>query len=165
VPDRRALTAHLDQLQARRRAEWRSGFDAAQARAGRVDTRAALGAGVRHATLRLEGAERRLAAAHPRRRLAHCGDRLAAVDFRRPTGERLGLAAGRLAAEGRHLRALSPTRVLERGYAVVRGPSGEVLRRAGQAEVGAQLEISLAAGSLQARVTAASEPEGAPTDE
>jgi len=164
VPDRRALSTHLDQLAARRRAALRSGLDAARLRAGRVDTRGALGAGVRHATLRLEGAERRLVAAHPRRALARCADRLAALDWRRPTGERLGVAAGRLGAEGRHLRALSPARVLERGYAVVRGPSGQVLRNSGQVDMGDELDIRLAAGSLKARVTAAGEPEGAGTD-
>jgi exodeoxyribonuclease VII large subunit len=165
VPDGRALHTHLDHLAARRRAALRSGLDAARARAGRVEPRGALGAAVRHAAVRLEGAERGLAAAHPRRVLARGAQRLAALDWRRPTGERLGMAGGRLAAEGRHLRALSPARVLERGYAVVRGPSGEVLRAPGQVDVGAQVDILLAVGSLQARVTAAGQAERAGSDE
>jgi exodeoxyribonuclease VII large subunit len=164
VPDRRALLDHLAQLAARRGAAWGTQVEAARIRAERIDTGAALGAGVRHATTRLDNAQRRLLAAHPRRRLALCEERLAAVDWRRPAGERLGIAAGRLAAEHRHLRALSPARVLERGYAVVRGSSGEVVRRADQVAVGDHLDIRLAAGSLGAGVVAVMEPRGA-TDE
>ena len=42
----------------------------------------------------------------------------------------LARAGGRLDAELRHLRALSPARTLERGYAVVTGPDGTVVRDA-----------------------------------
>ena len=160
VPDRRAIEEHLEQLAARRLVAVGARFDTAFARTERIDPRAALGAGVRHAASRLEGAQRRLAAAHPRRRLALCEERLATLDWRRPMGERLGIAAGRCAAEGRHLHALSPTRVLERGYAVVRGPGGVVLRRAGQVEIGDQLDIGLAAGSVRAGVLAVAEQGG-----
>jgi exodeoxyribonuclease VII large subunit len=152
VPDGRALVGHLDRLAARRGAAWGSQLEAARTRMGRVDARGALGGGARHATNRLEGAHRRLVAAHPGRRLAGCEQRLAACDWRRPAGERIGMAAGRLLSEGRHLRALSPARVLDRGYAVVRRADGEVVRRAAQVSAAQVLEIRLAAGSLRATV-------------
>jgi exodeoxyribonuclease VII large subunit len=79
------------------------------------------------------------------------------MEWQRATGERLGMAAGRLAAEGRHLRALSPSRVLERGYAVVRSASGEVVRQASQVASGDEVHIGLAFGSLRATVSAAHE--------
>ncbi|MHB1535112.1 MAG: exodeoxyribonuclease VII large subunit, partial [Acidimicrobiales bacterium] len=73
-------------------------------------------------------------------------------DWRRPAGEALGRAAGRLEADGRHLRALSPARTLERGYAVVTGPAGGVLRSAGAVSVGDRIDVRLAEGRLGARV-------------
>ncbi|MEE6281301.1 exodeoxyribonuclease VII large subunit [Georgenia sunbinii] len=66
------------------------------------------------------------------------------------------LAAGGLLARGEasltalrgQLRALSPLATLERGYAVVRTPSGHVVRSPGEVEVGAVLEARLAEGTL-----------------
>jgi exodeoxyribonuclease VII large subunit len=60
-------------------------------------------------------------------------------------------SADRLAADGRHLAALSPERVLDRGYAVVRR-KGSVVRRAGQVLAGQAVDVQLAEGRLAARV-------------
>ncbi|MGH9055283.1 MAG: exodeoxyribonuclease VII large subunit, partial [Acidimicrobiales bacterium] len=65
----------------------------------------------------------------------------------------LGRAAGRFAAEGRHLEVLSPRRTLGRGYAVVAGPDGSVLRRASSVRAGDAVTVRLSAGSLVATVT------------
>jgi exodeoxyribonuclease VII large subunit len=78
--------------------------------------------------------------------------RLAAVEWRRDVRDGVAKAAERLAADRRQLDALSPARVLDRGYAVVRGPNGLVVRRADQVTVGARVEVQLAAGRLGARV-------------
>ncbi len=58
---------------------------------------------------------------------------------------RWGATAGRL-------EALSPLRILERGYAIARLPSGRVLRRAGEAAPGDAVTVRLAAGALDCRV-------------
>jgi len=50
------------------------------------------------------------------------------------------------------LGALSPYATLERGYSIVRGPDGTVLRDARQAAPGDQLSIRLQRGELDARV-------------
>ena len=51
-----------------------------------------------------------------------------------------------------HLRALSPQRTLDRGYAIAQLPSGEALRSAADAPVGTRLLLTLAAGSLSSTV-------------
>ncbi|HVM30503.1 MAG TPA: exodeoxyribonuclease VII large subunit [Candidatus Limnocylindrales bacterium] len=76
-------------------------------------------------------------------------------------GERLaGLLAGRLAgaraelsARSASLAALGPYATLERGYAIVRGPDGRVLRDASGAAQGDGLAIRLARGEIDAKVT------------
>nr|HRO61625.1 exodeoxyribonuclease VII large subunit [Burkholderiaceae bacterium] len=62
-------------------------------------------------------------------------------------GQRLGAVAGAL-------ELVSPQAVLERGYAIVGDTQGRVLRDASQAVVGQALRIRLAAGALEAEVTA-----------
>jgi exodeoxyribonuclease VII large subunit len=154
IPDRAALTAELDNRLHRaadvldERVGW-----AARAVA-RVDTGRALDAGVLSARAGLASSGQRLRDAHPRRGLETCRQRLAAVDWRRPTGELLGRAAGRLDAGHRHLRALDPQRVLERGYAVVTGPDGAVVRQASAVGPGAAVTVRVAVGSFAARVEA-----------
>ena len=48
---------------------------------------------------------------------------------------------------------MSPLRVLERGYALVYGPDGRLLRVAHAAQPGEQILARLAEGTLTARVT------------
>ena len=60
-------------------------------------------------------------------------------------------ARSRLAAEARRLDAVSPLRVLERGYAVVTNPrEGRVVTTAETVAIGDELEIRLARGRLRA---------------
>ncbi|MGH7631133.1 MAG: exodeoxyribonuclease VII large subunit [Gemmatimonadales bacterium] len=80
-------------------------------------------------------------------RLARAGDRLeAAVDQRlaavRHRSDRLGAA----------LEALSPLRVLERGYAVPLDRTGRVLRRRAEFSPGADFELRVADGVVPSRV-------------
>ncbi len=61
-------------------------------------------------------------------------------------GSRLDRAMGRL-------ETLSPFRVLERGYALVYGPDGELLRDASRTSAGSMITAQLAKGRLHAKVT------------
>jgi exodeoxyribonuclease VII large subunit len=75
-------------------------------------------------------------------------------------GGRLGDAARRNVARGRAtldalaagLGALDPYATLDRGYAIVRGPDGAILRDAAATAVGDALAIRLARGEIDARV-------------
>ena len=51
------------------------------------------------------------------------------------------------------LSQLSPLSILERGYAIVMNPSGQIVKRAGEASEGNEIRIRLASGQLDARVT------------
>ncbi len=152
VPDREALFAELDRLGRQAAAGMAHQMERSARRLEAVDVHAALGAAVRRGAERVGYGARELARVHPRRQLATCRQRLATLDWRRPAGERLGQARGRLDAEGRHLRALSPQHVLERGYAVVRRSNGDVVRRASQVAPGEPVQVRLASGRLTARV-------------
>jgi exodeoxyribonuclease VII large subunit len=61
-------------------------------------------------------------------------------------------AASRLVELTRQLRALSPQRTLDRGYAIARLRDGAVVRSASQAPVGSRLLLTLAEGSLESVV-------------
>ncbi len=50
------------------------------------------------------------------------------------------------------LEALSPLAVLSRGYAIVYGPDGAILRSAGAVKTGLQIRARLADGSVRATV-------------
>lgn len=65
---------------------------------------------------------------------------------------RIGNLRHRLAVAGANLKGLSPMAVLGRGYAIVRGPDGGVIRKSTDAKLGGQLSIMLAKGSLGAEV-------------
>ena len=110
---------------------------------------------------KLETRRRRLAALllrlrerNPRLRLARAAARLerwregAAAGIRR----RLALASGRLSPARARLQALSPLRVLERGYSIIETAAGRVLRRSADARPGDELRVRLHEGRLRARV-------------
>ena len=56
------------------------------------------------------------------------------------------------------LRALSPKRTLERGYAIAQRDDGSILRSAADAEIGAVLLLTLADGGVTTRVESAGQP-------
>lgn len=94
-----------------------------------------------------------------RLRLADGKRRLEAASLR--LGERarwiVATARRRLEPLEAHLHQLSPLRILDRGYAIVQRPGGEVVKDAGQAAVGEDLRVRLARGTLDVRVTATKE--------
>ncbi|MGH9123873.1 MAG: exodeoxyribonuclease VII large subunit [Acidimicrobiales bacterium] len=172
VPDRRALEADL---RVRRQAysdRFARRVTDADRRVAAIDVGGAAREGAAKATARLERCRERLVWAHPRRHLAEASRRLAAIDPRAPAlravssgGSRLqaldwrrrvcdqvARADGRLAADARHLEALSPDRVLERGFAVVRDQAGAVVRRASSVAPAVRIDVQLAEGRLSARV-------------
>jgi exodeoxyribonuclease VII large subunit len=171
VPDRQSLHSDLERAGTAARSAVQLAAEASARRLAAVDTFGAVRAGAVLATGRLSRAEARVRALHPRRQLAECSRRLGgidsrrpavraaqqarghllAVDWRRPATNQLLRSADRLAADARHLAALSPARVLHRGYAVVRR-KGSVVRRAGQVAPGQAVDVQLAAGRLAARV-------------
>ena len=59
----------------------------------------------------------------------------------------------RFAALAAKLDALSPLKVLARGYSVVLTSDGRVVQRAGQVQIGDQVDIKLHQGSFTASVT------------
>ncbi len=75
-----------------------------------------------------------------------------AIDPSSSLRRRAAEASNRLAVLRAQMDALSPTRVLERGYAVVRDRDGRVLRDAAQTSSGSALEITLAVGQLHVEV-------------
>lgn len=64
---------------------------------------------------------------------------------------RLEREKSRLEVIQRSVEALSPKRIMELGFAVVRS-GGKVLKRVGDAEAGAPIEVELADGTIKARI-------------
>lgn len=153
LPDLASLRRAVDAALERGAGSLADRLDRAGRRLDVVDPDRSVRSGIERAANRLERAGVRLEGLHPAGRLAGASARLAALDWSRPTWESLGRAAGRLDAEWRHLQALSPLRTLERGYAVVTGPDGMVLRRSGQVVVGDEVRARLAEGTVTAVVT------------
>ncbi|WP_019626369.1 exodeoxyribonuclease VII large subunit [Thioalkalivibrio sp. ALJT] len=126
---------------------------------------------LQHIQLRLAGAApgNRLAAA--RMRLDHLHQRLTRVrpdhDIARQredlarlrrqledtTRQAVASRQRQLDASARQLRSLDPEAVLERGYAILQTPEGDVLRRADQTAPGQHLRARLARGHLDLDVT------------
>ena len=84
--------------------------------------------------------------------------RLSALALETVEGRRL-----RLAGYQDRLRALSPRRVLERGYCLVRRPDGTLLRVAADLAAGDSITVEFARGEADARVESvrAGEDDGA----
>jgi exodeoxyribonuclease VII large subunit len=64
----------------------------------------------------------------------------------------LGVARAELQRQSASLSALSPYATLERGYSIVRGPSGAVLRDASAVKEGDSVSVRLQRGEIGARV-------------
>lgn len=152
VPSRAELESELARLADQRSALLHHRAEQAAARLAAVDRARAVRAGLDVASRRLDAAAARLRLVHPARAVAAAAGRLERVDWRGPARRRCAHEAQRLAAGARHLEALSPARVLERGYAVVRDESGAVVRDASAVAPGARVRVELAAGRLAARV-------------
>jgi exodeoxyribonuclease VII large subunit len=103
--------------------------------------------------------QRRLAALHPRARLANVRRDHDALVARRDAAMRAGLAARRaeLARLGAQLHAMSPLAVLDRGYAMVQR-GAEIVRDAATVRDRDRLRVRLARGALDV-VVDASKPE------
>jgi exodeoxyribonuclease VII large subunit len=103
---------------------------------------------------RLDGVARRLLT--PSQRIERQQRELAALARRMAGATRRGLADGtrHLAAIRNALTHLDPTRVLGRGYSIVRGPDGHVRRSSAGLAAGDALDITFAEGAAAAKVTA-----------
>lgn len=103
---------------------------------------------------RLNGIEARLRSLDLRLRMAEGRRRLEAASARLEERARWKLAGAmrRLESVEAHLKQLSPLRVLDRGYAIVRTSDGTVVKDEGQAPAGTALRVRLAKGELAARV-------------
>ena len=71
---------------------------------------------------------------------------------------RLTQAQSRATVLATRLQALNPLQILERGFAVVSIPNGQVLRRPADAPPGTQLQIRLAEGAIEATAIAPIKP-------
>ncbi|MDP3909169.1 MAG: exodeoxyribonuclease VII large subunit [Gemmatimonadales bacterium] len=89
----------------------------------------------------------RTASRHAVERLDRTGDRLA-----RCMESRLEQTRARLTAHSAHLEALSPLRVLARGYAVARDADGHVVKRVAQLPAGTEFRLRVTDGEVHARV-------------
>jgi exodeoxyribonuclease VII large subunit len=102
----------------------------------------------------LQDLDRRVRLQDPRMRLARERQRLDAADRRAAESirKRLAEVRARLDPQEARLGALSPLRVLERGYAVVQTEAGVLVKRPADAPPGTGLKVRVAEGRLRARV-------------
>jgi exodeoxyribonuclease VII large subunit len=133
----RNLAQRLDDLSFRAESTLNRNLNARTSRLAQLETRLRR----QHVSLRLAAANRRLDSLQQRLRSAR------ATPFAN--------AHTRLNHALSQLEALSPLRVLERGYALVYGPNGNLLRNATDAPVGTPITARLANGRLRAKVTSA----------
>jgi exodeoxyribonuclease VII large subunit len=101
---------------------------------------------------RLDSLSRRLLT--PAQRIERQQRELAALARRMANATRRGLADGarHLASLRNALTHLDPTRVLGRGYSIVRGPDGHVLRSSAGLAQGDAIDIAFAEGGASATV-------------
>jgi exodeoxyribonuclease VII large subunit len=89
----------------------------------------------------------RIASRHVVERLDRTGDRLV-----RCMEHRLEKSGAQLTAHGARLDALSPLKVLARGYAVARGQDGTILKRVSQLPSGKEFRLRVTDGEVHGRV-------------
>ncbi|HEY3215572.1 MAG TPA: exodeoxyribonuclease VII large subunit [Candidatus Eisenbacteria bacterium] len=162
IADRRGRLARLLELYGFRRQ--RDAVGVWQQRADELKER--LAARIREA---LEKARGRLEAARDRYGLREWPRALGArrdharqlrLALRARLADRLAAWRARLVAGEDRLRALSPRRVLERGYCLVRSPDGRLLRTAIELRLGESITVEFARGEADARVEAVRPGEG-----
>ena len=97
----------------------------------------------------------RLATQHPRQRLARHQVHAQQLDqqLRLRIGQRLRDMQSEVTHQQKLLASLGPEQTLNRGYAIVTGESGAVIRRATQAKTGDALVVKLGLGALATTVT------------
>jgi exodeoxyribonuclease VII large subunit len=152
VPDRAALIAELDGWRGRARTAAVLRAEHAGVQLAAIEPSRALTSGLAVASERLTRAAHRLPLVHPARQAPLAARRLTSIDHQGPLRVRLAAQRARLTAGRRHLDALDPTRVLARGYAIVRTGDGRVVRRAADTAQGDALDVQLAEGRLRTRV-------------
>jgi exodeoxyribonuclease VII large subunit len=130
-------------------------------RAQRVDeleyvTRQSLSRTIAARRVRLSDLNRRLEANDLQVRLARARGRLELLEqmLNRRAATTLTRLRRRHESLDIHLRQISPLTVLSRGYAIVRDNTGRVLRGTEETTVGAEVNIRLERGALEARVEA-----------
>jgi exodeoxyribonuclease VII large subunit len=129
--------------------ERRQSLDDFAERAARV-----LRAGISRRRHEVRQTEARLYRAHPQRRIAAQRAALGSLE-RRLLALGSGLCQRRrrtLETLAGKLDALSPLKVLERGYAVARGPDGQVLRSHAGLHAGDPVTVTLRDGDLRTRI-------------
>ncbi|HEX4978903.1 MAG TPA: exodeoxyribonuclease VII large subunit [Acidimicrobiales bacterium] len=130
VPDRDALGRRLDEARVRATGLAERHVERARRRVAAVDRDRAVLAGLERARHRVETLAARLSGMSPHR----------ALDARKAT----------LAGHRRHLDALNPQRVLDRGYAIVREAGGAVVRDPDAVPAGSRIEVQVARGRFEA---------------
>ena len=130
--------------------EWTRRLDEAQA--GLATAARAHQRMLRH---RVELATNALSSQHPLARISHGAAVLAQLRGRLAASatHRAKHSRHRLAAAVGRLQSLSPLAVLGRGYSLTRLPSGAVVRTAASLRAGDTIEVLLAEGAVDARVT------------
>jgi exodeoxyribonuclease VII large subunit len=154
IPDRLALGERLDAGLVAARSGLSARMAASAQRLAGVDPAGALRNGLETATARLGRTEAILHSVDLLARTADARRELARVEWRSPFRRLVGQAEAQLAERRRTLDALDPTRVLDRGYAIVRGPDDAILRDPATVRTGDRLEITVARGRLPATVAA-----------
>lgn len=154
VPDRATLRAELDRLLTTAGEVTSVRMRGATTVLAGADRHRAAATGLDRAAARLARAAAQRQLVHPARELERAGGRLDRLDWRSPARARLVAAGHALAASHRQAEALSPARVLERGYAVVRRVAdGAVVRDPGEVVIGGALDVAVAGGHITAEVT------------
>ena len=154
VPDRATLQARLDGALTSVASGAGGRVGAATSALAGIDRHRSAIAGLDRAATRLARAQAARALVSPEVALERGATRLARIDWRSPSATRLIAAQRALAAGRAQADALSPGRVLERGYAVVRrAGDGTVVRQPAQVSAGEALELSVAGGRLNAIVS------------
>jgi exodeoxyribonuclease VII large subunit len=158
IPDRRALADRLDGCLATCREGLSVRMASSAQRLSGVDPAGALRNGLQTATARLSRAAAVLHSVDLLARTADARRELARVEWRSPFRHLAAQAEAQLAERRRTLDALDPARVLDRGYAIVKGPDDAILRDPAKVRPGDPLEITVAGGRLGATVASGRAP-------
>jgi exodeoxyribonuclease VII large subunit len=115
----------------------------------------AIAASLRNATMRLHEASARLQRQDATHKLQFWRERLHALEnhLTHALENRVRSGGAALDALTRHLNALSPLSVLQRGYALIFDESGALVRQTAQLSAGQQITTRLADGRVVSRVT------------